>query len=205
MDRRAAGAQFIELTIKSIKDPRAALREILSLNISLSNVFQAAFLTAVVNVLLIELTLFFSPAEARETMPFLVPSIPMHLFLQFIGVVIVGYLMFIVGRVFHGIGSLKDCLIAVVWLQIVILALQILSTLIGLVLPFAGALIVVAAFGLLFYLFTKFIMEVHDFKSEILVFGSMIATVFVVAFILSIVLVTLGITLDVPAPNMDAS
>ena len=205
MEARGVGARFLELMIGSIKDPRTTLRQVLDLDLSLSVVLQAAFLTAVVSVIMVEGTILLTPEQPEMQFLFPIPSIPVHLIIQFVGVIFFGAMTYVAARLSRGTGSFKDSLIAVVWLQVVILALQIVATFIGIILPLLGGLILLAAFVLLFYLLTKFIMEVHDFQSEILVFSSIIGTMFLFAFVLSFILVLFGFVPDVPLPPVEPS
>jgi hypothetical protein len=91
-----------------------------------------------------------------------------------------------------GTGTFPDALILMVWLQFILLCVQLVQVLAGVMLPVLADLIGLAGLGLLLWLLTNFVAELHGFRSLIAVFAGLVAGAFaftfVAAFLLTLVL-----------------
>ena len=94
-----------------------------------------------------------------------------------------------VGRAFDGRGSLPDALLIVVWLQLLMLALQLLQLAATLVAPPLSGIIGLAGFALFPWLMTAFIAELHGFRNRGLVFLGMVLTALGTGFVLGIAMI----------------
>jgi hypothetical protein len=83
-----------------------------------------------------------------------------------------------VGRAFGGRGSFEDALLVVVWLQLVMLAVQVVQLVaLALAPPLAG-IIGLASIVLFFWLMSGFIAELHGFASRQKVLVGMLLVIF---------------------------
>jgi hypothetical protein len=97
-----------------------------------------------------------------------------------------------VGRMFGGHGRFEDALLLVGWLQIIMLGMQALQLVVLLILPPLASLVMVASVALFFWLLSGFICALHGFRSRLGVLLATLGTLFVAAFIFSMILLMLG-------------
>ena len=108
------------------------------------------------------------------------------------------YLLAEVGRIFGGTGRFADALLAVGWVEAIMVALQTLQLAVTLILPPLGALLGIAALMLAAYLMVALTMAVHGFRNPLLVVLGILGTVMLTSFLLSILAATLGILPGAP-------
>ena len=94
-----------------------------------------------------------------------------------------------VGRAFDGHGTFADALLVVVWLQLLMLALQVLQLIATLVAPPFAGIIGLAGFAVFLWLMTAFIAELHGFRSRARVFLGLVLTGLGTGFVLGIAIV----------------
>ncbi|KPQ06155.1 MAG: Yip1 domain membrane protein [Rhodobacteraceae bacterium HLUCCA12] len=100
-----------------------------------------------------------------------------------------------VGRLFGGTGRFEDALLLVGWLQLLMAGVQLVQLLVLLVLPPLGSVVMVAAVALFFWLLSGFIRALHGFQSRFVVLLGTLGTLFVAAFVMSVILILLGFEL----------
>lgn len=100
-----------------------------------------------------------------------------------------------VGRMFGGHGSFEDALLLVAWLQIIMLGMQAVQLVVMLILPPLASLVMVASIVLFFWLLSGFICALHGFHSRLRVLLATLGTLFVAAFVFSMILLMLGFEL----------
>lgn len=108
------------------------------------------------------------------------------------------YLLAEVGRVFRGTGGFADALLAVGWIETMMVAFQALQLATMLVLPPLAGLIGIGSLVLATVLVILFTMELHGFRNPLLVVLGIMGTVMVTGFMLSILAATLGLLPEVP-------
>lgn len=104
-------------------------------------------------------------------------------------------LLTVVGRMFGGIGRFEDAILLVGWLQMLMVGMQAVQVVVMLLLPPLGALVLVLAIAAFFWLFSGFTCALHGFQSRLLVLVGGFGTLFALAFVLSFVMIILGIQL----------
>ena len=92
-----------------------------------------------------------------------------------------------IGRLAGGTGDLEDVLLLMIWLQLVVVVLQLAGLLLALVAPFLGAVFFLAVLVLMLWVLTHFITVVHEFRSLGRVFLGMVLTAFALTFLLSLI------------------
>jgi len=101
------------------------------------------------------------------------------------------FLIHFVGKARGGSGRLADALLAVVWLQALMVLLQGVQLLLLVVLP---PLAVAASYispPLFFWYISSFTAEVHQFRSVGRVFVGVVLTLLLLSFVLTFILLTL--------------
>lgn len=109
------------------------------------------------------------------------------------------FLLSEVGRLFGGSGRFADALLAVGWVEAIMILLQAVQLAATLVLPAIGAMIGIATLVLAAYLIVAMTMAVHGFRNPLLVVLGIVGTVLVASFLMSVVAATLGLLPGVPA------
>ncbi|SLN10332.1 Yip1 domain protein [Pseudoruegeria aquimaris] len=184
---------LLDLAVLSLRDPRKGLRDVLNLGIPQGFLWQLLVLVIAVSVVLAYGNLMLSPvdleaAQGAVPSPFLLAII---LGSSMVGTVFAAYF---VGRACGGTGRFDEVLLAITWLQAVMLLIQVAQTLAGLILPPLGDMIALFAIAAMFWLLTNFVAEVHGFASLGLVFVMILATMIGVAVGLAVILILIGAT-----------
>lgn len=109
------------------------------------------------------------------------------------------FLLAEVGRIFGGSGRFSDALLAVGWVEAIMVVLQIVQLLLTVILPLLGAVVGIATLLLAAYLMVGMTMAVHGFRNPLLVVMGILGTVMVTSFLLSVLAATLGILPGGPA------
>jgi hypothetical protein len=121
-----------------------------------------------------------------------------------LGLVMAGFLYLTIhavhriGRFFGGTGSFEEAALLVVWLQFILICIQVIQIVTLFVLPPLAGLITIIAIALYIWLLVNFIAVLHGFTSLGMVFVATLMSAFALLFAFSIVLSVLG--LAVPAP-----
>ncbi len=103
------------------------------------------------------------------------------------------FLLTHVGRMFGGTGRFEDALLLVGWLQLLMVGMQAIQVAVMLILPPLGGLVLILAIAAFFWLFSGFTCALHGFQSRLLVLVGGFGTLFAVAFVLSFIMIILGI------------
>ncbi|MCB1406696.1 MAG: hypothetical protein KDK01_10680 [Rhodobacteraceae bacterium] len=101
-----------------------------------------------------------------------------------------------VGRAFGGTGSFDDALWLMAWLQSVTVALLAVQLAVLLVIPVLNLPITLASIVISLWMLVGFICALHEFQSKVLVLVGGVMVFTMTAFLLSILLLFLGIDLS---------
>ena len=178
VDRMLALAQV------SVRDPRQAVRVLLSLGIPLPARTAGLLLMAVASTILMQIGFFILPPGEDPTAVFLSQSPILTAGLQWVVLVVSVFLIHRIGRAWGGRGTLADTLLVVVWLQVMMLAVQALQLLLLLVVPPLSGLAGIGGMILFFWLMSGFVAELHGFASRGAVLAGILATGFALVLIL---------------------
>ena len=96
-----------------------------------------------------------------------------------------------VGRMAGGTGNFPDALLLLVWVQVILLLLQVAQIVLQLVLPPAAELLGLMGLVLMLWLVTNFVAELHGFSSLGAVFAAVVGTVLGLGFALAVVFLIL--------------
>jgi hypothetical protein len=122
-----------------------------------------------------------------------------------LGLVMAGFLFIIIhavhriGGFFGGTGSFEEAALLVIWLQFILICVQVIQIVTLFVLPPLAGLITIVAIALYVWLLVNFIAVLHGFTSLGMVFVATLASAFALLFAFSIVLSLLGLGVAPPA------
>ena len=194
-------AFLLQLVGQTLRRPKLAAETVLGFDLDRGSLWSALALVSVVSVLFTEFTMLFVPAEMIvEEGPF--PSSPLLLGLVIWGLLILSVFMtHFVGKAFGGQGQIDQSLKTVVWMQVVLLALQVAQIGLFLISPVIAILFGWLGAVYVFYVFLEFVRVLHGFHSLGLVFAgavvSLIGLMFGIALAIGLVAGIFGLELAV--------
>jgi hypothetical protein len=180
-------ARMAVLARLSLKNPRAAARALLAEDVPLAARSAGLTLIAVLSAILLFPSFALLPPEDFVS-SFLAQSPVRAAVVQWLALLISVFLIYRVGRAFGGQGGLADAMLVVVWLQLLMLGVQVAQLLALILIPPLAGLIGLVGFIGFTWLTVNFIAELHGFRSLGLVFAGMIVTFIAAAFVLAILL-----------------
>lgn len=173
----------------TLQDPRQAARVLLAEDVPMRARTAGLLLVAVVSALLASLQVGTDLQGLDPLSAFMLASPFRAALFQWLFLALSVVLIHRVGRAFDGRGSLPDALLIVVWLQLLMLALQLLQLAATLVAPPLSGVIGLAGFALFLWLMTAFIAELHGFRNRGLVFLGMLLTTLGTGMVLGIAMI----------------
>lgn len=195
------GLNFRLLVGATLRSPRDAALAILGANYPIATRWALAVLVVALSGILSWVTaaMFPLPVEA-EASPYLwIVQQPLLVSaLQLGALVLSAGLMSAIGRLFGGQGSFEDALILLVWVEAMLLLIQLARVVILPIMPGLAGILGVAAAGMFFYLTVQFTKVLHGFHSGWKVLLGMIGTMFVLAFLLSFIAAAFGLMPQMP-------
>ena len=118
--------------------------------------------------------------------------------MQLVAIVLAAGLMAGVGRAFGGEGRFEDALLLTVWIEVLLLVVQVVQLAVSIVLPGVAGILGLAAIALFLWLTVQFTKALHGFRSSAKVALGLIGTAFVAGFVLSLIAAALGILPEMP-------
>lgn len=187
-------ANLRALVALTLREPRAAAQAVMRVPLSLQGRWIALALMAVLSALLMQAMSSLLPAPAGPDGEALAPVSPFFWAgMVATGMVMTALLAFAVGRWRGGRGELPDAVILVAWLQFIQLLVVALQIVVMVVLPPLAPVLEVGGVLLFFWLLINFVAEMHGFRSLGLVFLGVLLTFFGFVFLMSLVLMMLGV------------
>ncbi len=180
--------QVLALARLSLEDPRAAVRALLRLGVPLRARTLGLLLVAVLSSLLWHIGFLILPGEIDPMTAYMGASPLRSAAVQWLIQAVTVLLVFRIGKAFGGTGSLPDTLLVLVWLQVIMLGVQLVQLLALIVLPPAVGLLTLAGLGLFGWLMTSFVAELHGFRSRWTVFAGIMGTLFAAVIVLAILI-----------------
>lgn len=182
---------LVAMAWRTVKNPREGAAEVLSLGIPREALWPGLVLVVVLSVIFAQITVLVMTGTGGESqMPMAIGILGV---VQFLLLVVMSFAIFGIGRAMGGRGSLEESILLVVWLQFVMICLQVLQTALLLVMPGLAGIVTVAGLLLFLWLLTNFIAVLHGFNSLFMVFLMILMSAFGIAFALTLVLSILGV------------
>ncbi|MFN3846985.1 MAG: Yip1 family protein [Paracoccaceae bacterium] len=181
-------ATLLSMVRFTVQNPRQGARMVMQANLPVTARWVAFLLTAVASALLAHLAFALMPLEVRQAMegamssPF--TSATMQGVLMLVSVFAIHY----IGRWRKGTGRFEDALILMVWLQFILLILQVVQIIVQLLMPPAAVLVGYVSVGIFLWLLSNFIAELHGFSSVLKTFLGVILTLIAMGFVLATLL-----------------
>lgn len=179
----------------TFRDPEAAARLLLAQGWPVSARWMGLLVAVSVSAILSWASAQIFPLSAEDPAAILTLShTPLAMAgLQLGAIVLAAALMAGVGRMFGGRGSFEDALLLTVWIEIVLLVVQVVQVVLSLVLPPVAGMVGILAIVLFLWLTVQFTKALHGFSSALKVFLCLIATAFVAGFVLSFLAAAFGL------------
>lgn len=181
----------------SFRDPRAAARAVLALDLPTPILWQGLLLVVILSVILARVTAMLLGPPMVEGEDPMMPAFfadPLQLgFVQGCLLVVMVFAVHWVGRSFGGSGSFDGALALVAWLQFLLVCLQAVQTVAMLVLPPLSGLVTIAGIVVFFWLLTQFLCELHGFDSPAMVFLMVLVSMLTISFGLVILFSIMGL------------
>jgi hypothetical protein len=98
-----------------------------------------------------------------------------------------------IGGAFGGLGRFEDSLKLVIWLQLMLIGIQLVQLVFLLLLPPLVPLVFLASVVWFFWMLSSLVMVVHGFENRVKTLLGIVLSFAVIAFVLSFVLAALGI------------
>ena len=175
----------------SVQSPRAGARALMDMRLPMSVRWLAFGLVITGSSLLTVLAVRLSPAgDDPAVVQVLAQPIGLAL-MQGVVMLVFAHLMFRVGRLAGGKGGFADALLLLTWVQVILMLLQVVQIALELIVPPAADLLGLLGLGLMLWLVTHFVAELHGFTSLGSVFAGVIGTVLAAGFAVSVLLVAL--------------
>lgn len=173
----------------TVQDPRGGARALMAMRLSMQVRWLAFGLVVAGSSLLTILAIRLSPSGGDPAVA-QVLSQPIALAVMQGAVMLVfAQLMAWVGRAAGGKGNFADALLLLTWVQVILLLLQVAQIVLELVLPPLADLLGLLGLGLMFWLVTHFVAELHGFTSLAKVFAGVVGTLLLAGFVVTILLV----------------
>ncbi len=186
---------FIGLARETLFAPRSAAGRILALNLPSQGLWMALVLMTILNAIVYSATIHLSPTSDPTALA-MVPPVFLSplLFSVALGgaLVLTVFALTWVGRAMGGLGTLVDVLALITWLQVLRLALQLAVTVLMLIAPFFGGLLVMVAAVWGLVILVAFIDRAHGFGNLVKAAGVLIVVVVGIVIGLSLILGVLG-------------
>lgn len=185
---------WLQLVIDSLRRPRGAAQQVLALDLPQHVLLLAAAATSCVGILAVYLALVVSPGPVDPVSAMLLANPLLGAVVQFLVLLAVVGLTARVGAIFKGTGDLQGALALVVWLNVMMLILQMVQLAAMLALPVLVPIIWLVTLFWALWAFANFVAELHGFGNPFLVLGGVLVTLVVLLFGISILLAILGIS-----------
>ena len=187
---------FLMAARYTVREPRAAARWVLGMGVPVPARWAALALMAVASTFLVMLDLRIVGATDDPVVQGAMAN-PMPLAaVQMLMLALSAWLMARVGRLFGGNGQFSDAVMLVVWMQAVLLVVQVVQILAALVsVPLSDG-VALLGFAISMWLMTNFVAELHGFSSLGRVFlgilGAGLALAVVLATLLTVAMEVFG-------------
>ncbi|TCP63450.1 Yip1-like protein [Rhodovulum bhavnagarense] len=193
---------LIRLARDTVSDPREGARRVLALNLSEGLLWQALVLVVVVSVLLTALGEIAVPAPVDPLLPVFSANPLLTAVVQGGLLVVMVYAIHFIGRGFGGHGDFAGAMTLTVWLQFIMMLLQVAQTVFLIVFPPLAGLIGMLGIGLFFWLLSHFVTVLHGYASALRTFFGIMASMVGIVFGISLIMSLLGVTLQGALPDV---
>ena len=183
---------WLQLAIDSITRPREAARRILAMNLSAELVLMAGIAATCMAMVLAFASVLVTPGPVDPISAALISRPLATAAAQFVIMIIVTLVTSFAGRLFGGHGTFLGALKLIVWLNMLMVAVQAVQIVAMLVFPPLAAILALATLFWALWAFTAFVSVLHGFTNPMFVLGGVLLTSLVLFFALAMLLAMLG-------------
>ncbi|RDW13503.1 YIP1 family protein [Paracoccus thiocyanatus] len=186
-----------EMMVLTLRDPDRALDVLRGLDLPMAARWMVLLLAVTLSTLLAGLSLLLFPIEVDNPVSRML-SEPLTLAgIQFGAMVMSALFVAQIGRLFGGQGDFPDALLAIGWVELMLVGLQAVQVVMMVVFPATATLLSMVAFGLFLYLAVTMTKALHGFTSTPKVVLGLIGSLFLLGFVLSLIAAAFGIVPEV--------
>lgn len=190
---------FKALVRQTFRNPEDAARWLIAQNWPMQARWMALVTAVSISGVLAYLSVQLFPIPEGETPMLPLGQQPLVLAgMQLFAIIIGAGLMAGVGRMFGGHGRFEDALLLAVWIEVMLLIVQVLQIVFTLILPPLAGMLGILAIALFLWLTVQFTKALHGFTSAPKILLVMFATLMVMGFVLSFFMAGLGLMPEMP-------
>ena len=183
-----------DLLADSVKRPRVAARRILDAGLSHALILEAAILVTCAGIVLGYLALRLA-GEGTDSVSAAVLANPLiGAATQLAAMAVIIFLTVRIGRMFGGKGDIWGAAALVVWLNAMLVLIQVVQIAALALLTPVAALIAIVALVWALWAYANFVAELHGFGNPLIVLGSVVLTAIMLFFATSMLAAILGLT-----------
>lgn len=190
-------AKIGDMVVLTLREPGTALRILQGMELPMSARWMALALAVTLSTLLSALSLLLFAMPAGDPMGGLFSEPLMLAAVQLGSIALAAFCMAFIGRLFGGRGDFPDALLAIGWIEMILVGLQAMQLVVMLILPGAANAMFFIASGLFLYLIVAMTKALHGFTSTPKVVVGFVGSLFVMGFALSLIAAALGILPEV--------
>jgi Yip1 domain len=181
--------RILALAQLTLQNPRTAARALLAEDVPLRARTAGLLLVAVASAFMASIQAGLQTEALDPVSAFLLASPFRAAVFQWLFFALTVILIHNVGRAFGGKGSFPDALLIVVWLQLLMLALQLMQLVTFFISPSIAGMIGLAGLVVFFWLMSSFVAELHGFASRGAVLAGIIGVAVGTGLLIGIALV----------------
>lgn len=193
MTTMTPGAFFRDLFFESLREPRTAARRLFALDLPMQVRWLALLLVSVLTLIAANIMLSTVPVAEVQPWEQVWADAWTGLPIQVMSMTVFAFAIARIGALFGGTGGFADALLAVTWIQGVLLVPQGIQILLFPVAPFLASLIAIGSVVLFFWLLSQFICALHGFQNALTAFFGVLASLVVLVIVFAVVFAMLGI------------
>lgn len=183
---------LVTLAVATVRNPKEGARVVIGQNVPNPFLWQMMAVVVALSVVLGQGALLVLAGPGELAGPLMLnPAIMAGLQLAVLLVTV--HAITWIGRSLGGTGSFDDALALMVWLQFIMICLQVVQVAAMMVAQPVADMIGIAGLALFLWLLTNFVAVLHGFKSLGLVFVMILASALGLVFLMSLALSILGI------------
>lgn len=183
-----SGGTLIDTLRLTLNDPRRGMRAVLSWPLGASERLGLMVAMAILNVLCAEALAAQLPELPEDAMSLVLGQPFLFAAMQLFGLFVMSGLVHAVGRAFGGQGSFAGAQMAILWLHVLFLILQLVQILALALAPPLALVLSYATLAAALWFLPQFVAEVHGFRSAGLTFLGILATILAIMIVLGLVL-----------------
>ena len=172
----------------TLTSPRAGARLVMEANVPLAARWIALVVMAILSAVLAHVSFSLLPQEVQAQMGTAMASPFRTTLMQGALMLIAAHAIVWIGRWRGGHGSFADVLILMVWLQFILLTLQVAQIAAQVLIPSMTQGLGFLSVGLFIWLLSNFVAEVHGFKSVGMTFFGVMLALLGMGFLLALIM-----------------